>query len=164
MMSNPRNNRPAHDFRASSLLAAFLKLEKKDQQSIGDKVKIAVDPNASDEQRHRAEEEVLAVLRKVGGPAAGIRSLSQQDRLSAEQLALRGRMDQQEVEFAERLSRLMAERQVTQAELARRIGVGQSAVSMLLSRKCRPQPRTLGKIAEALGVRVEDLWPGKVGP
>jgi transcriptional regulator with XRE-family HTH domain len=90
--------------------------------------------------------------------------LSQDERLSAEQRALSGRMDQEETQFAERLSRLLAERQLTQAELARRICVGQSAVSMLLSRKCRPQPRTLGKIAEALGVGVEDLWPGKVGP
>jgi len=34
---------------------------------------------------------------------------------------------------------------------------------MLLARKCRPQPRTLGKLAEALGVSVEEIWPGKVG-
>jgi DNA-binding Xre family transcriptional regulator len=163
-MSDPRNNRPGHDFRASTLLAAFLKLEKRDRDKVSAKVKIAADPTVSDEQRRRAEEEVLAVLSKAGGPSAGVRPLSQDERLSAEQRELRRRMDGEEVEFVERLSRLMAERKVTQAELARRIGVGQSAVSMLLSRKCRPQPRTLGKIAEALGVGVEDLWPGKVGP
>jgi lambda repressor-like predicted transcriptional regulator len=96
-------------------------------------------------------------------PVSVSRALSQEERLSPEQREMRKRMDHQEEQFVERLSRLLAERQITPAELARRIGVGQSAVSMLLSRKCRPQPRTLGKIADALGVRVEDLWPGKVG-
>jgi DNA-binding XRE family transcriptional regulator len=163
-MSNPRNNHPGHDFRASTLLAAFLKLEKRDREKVSEKVRIAADPIVSEEQRHRAEAEVLAILGKAGVPTSGARPLSQEERLSAEQREVRRRMDEEELEFAERLSRLMAEHQVTQAELARRIGVGQSAVSMLLSRKCRPQPRTLGKIAEALGVRVEDLWTGKVGP
>lgn len=162
-MSNPGNNCLGNDLQASTVLAAFLQLKKRDQETISDKVKIAVDPTVSEEQRRRAEEEVLVALHKAGGPASGIRPLSQEERLSPGQRALRGRMDQEEEQFAERLSRLLAKREMTQAELARRIGVGQSAVSMLLSRKCRPQPRTLGKIAEALGVRIEDLWPGKIG-
>jgi lambda repressor-like predicted transcriptional regulator len=164
MMSEPTTMRPGPDFSVSTLLAAFLKLEKSEQEAVGAKVQAAVDPAVSDEQRRQVEDAILAVLRKAGGPASGVRPLSQDERLSAEQRALRGRMDQEETQFAERLSRLMAERQLTQAELARRMAVGQSAVSMLLSRKCRPQPRTLGKIAEALGVGVKDLWPGKVGP
>jgi DNA-binding Xre family transcriptional regulator len=164
MMSDPTILRPGHDFSASTVLAAFLKLAKSEQEAISAKVKTAVDPAVSDEQRRRAEDAILATLRKAGGSTSGARSLSQDERLSAEQRSLRGRMAEDEMRFAENLSRLMAERQMTQVELARRIGVGQSAVSMLLSRKCRPQPRTLGKIAEALGVGVEDLWPGKVGP
>lgn len=148
---------------AGAVLAAFLKLPSPEQEVVRARVETAVDPSASAEQRRRAEDAILAALRGAGGFASGARPLRQDERLSAEQRALRGRMDQEEVQFAERLSRLLAERQVTQAELARRIGVGQSAVSMLLSRKCRPQPRNLGKIADALGVRVEDLWPGNVG-
>jgi transcriptional regulator with XRE-family HTH domain len=54
----------------------------------------------------------------------------------------------------------MAQRQLTQAELAQRIGVGQSAISMLLKRRCRPQRKTLGKLATTLGVEVEALWAG----
>jgi transcriptional regulator with XRE-family HTH domain len=65
-----------------------------------------------------------------------------------------------EAAFAATLARLMADRQLTQVQLAERISVGQSAISMLLKRRCRPQRRTLGKLAEALGAPVEELWPG----
>ncbi len=148
----------------SAVLDSFLKLDKSGQQAIRTKVEVAVDPTVSAEQRLEAEKAVLAHLGLESGPKVAARAVSREERLSPEQRALRERMDRQEVEFSRRLSQLMAERQMTQTELARLVGVGQSAVSMLLSRKCQPQPRTLGKIAEALGVKVEDLWPGKLGP
>ncbi len=148
----------------SAILATFLKLDASKQEAIREKVEVAVDPAAGTAQREDAEKAIVAALKLAGDPRSSVRVLTREELLSGEQLALRERMDQQESEFAERLCRLMAERQMTQAELARHIGVGQSAVSMLLSRKCRPQPRTLGKIATALGVSVEDLWSGKVGP
>ncbi len=69
------------------------------------------------------------------------------------------RLDREEVIFANRLARLIDEKSVTQVELARRIGVSQSAISMLLARRCRPQRRTVARIAEALGVSESDLWP-----
>lgn len=68
------------------------------------------------------------------------------------------RMDQQEATFAERLRNLMEEKRITQAELAEKIGVGQPAISMMLNRSCRPQRKTISKIAAALGVTPEDLW------
>jgi len=48
---------------------------------------------------------------------------------------------------------------MTQSELGDRIGVGQSAISMMLSRNCRPQKGTVKKIADALEVQPSDLWP-----
>jgi transcriptional regulator with XRE-family HTH domain len=69
-------------------------------------------------------------------------------------------MDKAEAAFAATLARLMAEREMTEAQLAEWSGVGQSAISMLLKRRCRPQRRTLPKLAEALGVTAEELWPG----
>jgi lambda repressor-like predicted transcriptional regulator len=68
-------------------------------------------------------------------------------------------MDDEEKTFAHRLRVAMAEKQVTQAELAARVGIGQPAVSMMLNRSCRPQRRTVERIAEALGVPAEHLWP-----
>jgi transcriptional regulator with XRE-family HTH domain len=53
----------------------------------------------------------------------------------------------------------MEERGVTQTELAERIGVGQPAISNMLCRQCRPQKRTVEKIAAALEVAPEELWP-----
>jgi lambda repressor-like predicted transcriptional regulator len=68
-------------------------------------------------------------------------------------------MDQQEATFAERLRRLMDAKGITQSELAAKIGVGQPAVSMMLKRSCRPQRKTIEKIALALGVSAADVWP-----
>jgi lambda repressor-like predicted transcriptional regulator len=70
------------------------------------------------------------------------------------------RMDREEATFAERLRDAMRERGVTQAQLAEKIGVGQPAISMMLQRECRPQRRTVTRLAEALGVSPDDLWPG----
>ncbi|CAN5393101.1 hypothetical protein BH10PLA2_BH10PLA2_27930 [soil metagenome] len=61
--------------------------------------------------------------------------------------------------FAERLKELMATKQISQQELAERIGCSQPAISQLLSRVCRPQKRTILKLAEALSVHPSELWP-----
>lgn len=86
--------------------------------------------------------------------------ISRDERMTPELRELRARMDKVEAAFAATLARLLAERQLTEAELAERIGVGRPAISMLLKRRCRPQRRTLSKLAEALGVPVDELWPG----
>jgi lambda repressor-like predicted transcriptional regulator len=70
-------------------------------------------------------------------------------------------MDRQEATFAERLRTAMTHKGVTQAELAAKIGIGQPAISMMLNRACRPQRKTVEKIANALGVEAEELWPVK---
>jgi predicted XRE-type DNA-binding protein len=73
--------------------------------------------------------------------------------------SLLSHMDHQEATFAERLRGVMDRTGVTQSELAARIGVGQPAVSMMLNRTCRPQRKTIDKIAVALGVSATALWP-----
>jgi plasmid maintenance system antidote protein VapI len=70
------------------------------------------------------------------------------------------KMDREEATFAERLREAMERRSVTQLDLAKRIGVTQPAISMMLQRECRPQRRTVVKLAEALGISPQDLWPG----
>ncbi len=69
------------------------------------------------------------------------------------------RMDTQETTFAARLRELMTAKGVTQQEIADRIGCSQPAISQMLNRKCRPQKRTILKLAEALGSRPQELWP-----
>jgi lambda repressor-like predicted transcriptional regulator len=67
--------------------------------------------------------------------------------------------DSQEALFADRVGELLKKTGMRQKDLADRIGVGQPAISMMLSRKCRPQRKTVEKIAEALGVLPSDIWP-----
>lgn len=67
-------------------------------------------------------------------------------------------MDDQETQFAKRLRKLMKDKCVTQKELAERVGCSQPAISQMLNRKCRPQRKTLEKMATALNVDVKELW------
>ena len=68
-------------------------------------------------------------------------------------------MDRQEESFANTLRALLEEKGMTQVELAEMLGIGQPAISMMLQRQCRPQRRTVARIAEALGVECSALWP-----
>jgi transcriptional regulator with XRE-family HTH domain len=68
-------------------------------------------------------------------------------------------MNNQEAEFAERLRTIMKDKNISQSQLAERINCSQPAVSQMLNRKCRPQRKTLNKIAAALGVDARELWP-----
>jgi len=78
---------------------------------------------------------------------------------NAELLEIISCMDAQEASFSERLRTLMEEQGVTQQELADAVGLRQSAIANILGRNCRPQKRTVKKIAEAMGVAPKDLWP-----
>lgn len=71
---------------------------------------------------------------------------------------IRRELDAEEELFAAKLEARMRDAGLTQADLAKRAGVGQPAISMMLKRKCRPQRRTVVKLAEALGVSPADLW------
>lgn len=68
-------------------------------------------------------------------------------------------MNAQEETFARRLREVMAAKQISQQELAARVGCSQPAVSQMLNRACRPQKRTVVRLAEALQVHPRDLWP-----
>ena len=69
------------------------------------------------------------------------------------------RMDCQEATFADRLRELMTIKRVTQEELSNRVGCSQPAISQMLNRKCRPQKKTILKLADALQVQPQELWP-----
>lgn len=69
------------------------------------------------------------------------------------------KFDADEVTFSDRLKTILEQRNMKQDELAELIGVQQPAVSMMLARKCRPQRKTLERIAEAFKMPIEELWP-----
>ncbi len=70
-------------------------------------------------------------------------------------------MNSQQEFFAQRLRAILDSKRISQLELARRMGCTQPAISQLLDRlpHCRPQKRTIHKLAEALAVPPQELWP-----
>jgi DNA-binding XRE family transcriptional regulator len=141
-------------------LDTFLRLPREEKKNIEEQVRRAKDPALPKAEREKAMVALCQSLGlSAGDPSDGL-PVSKEERLTAAHLEVRKRMDDEEAVFARNLELLMAQRQLTQTELAQRIGVGQSAISMLLKRRCRPQRKTLGKLAAALGVEVEALWPG----
>lgn len=69
-----------------------------------------------------------------------------------------------ETDFAERLAILLDERGMTQLELAARVGVTRAAMSRYVSGDREPRFVTLVRIAEELGVHVEELVPSGADP
>ncbi len=68
-------------------------------------------------------------------------------------------LDSQETVFADRLREILDRKNIKQEELAERVGCTQSAISKMLTRNCRPQKKTIFKLADALNVEPTDLWP-----
>lgn len=69
-----------------------------------------------------------------------------------------------DVGFGERLSRLLAERSMTQLDLASRVGVTRAAMSRYVAGEREPRFVTLSRIASELGVAVDALLPGAGSP
>ena len=84
--------------------------------------------------------------------ADGLRKLERANQRASE-------LDAEEATFAERLKAIMDSRDWTQERLAAAIGVGQPAISNMLNRQCRPQRSTVTRLADALGVEPNELWP-----
>jgi DNA-binding XRE family transcriptional regulator len=61
------------------------------------------------------------------------------------------------------LSEALQKADMTQAELARRIGGHQPDVSDWCNSKCQPPGRTMIQIAKLLGTTVESLWKPERG-
>jgi lambda repressor-like predicted transcriptional regulator len=148
---------------AVQILPAYLEKSPSVQAVIRDLLNIARNDRLPPEERKWAEAAVHDALfryqacepDKLGALA------SREERHQLSGLAEEHqRMEEEERAFAANLARLLGQRNLSQAELARRVGVGPSAISMMLSRRCRPQQRTVEKIARALEVDVGELWPG----
>lgn len=65
-----------------------------------------------------------------------------------------------ETQTAKKIKHLMIEKEVSGAEIGRRVGVTRQAVYHVIA-GIRVSPHLRQAIAEALGVRIESLWPIK---
>lgn len=155
--------------RATSLLATNVKvfLEIKSaydecapeiREVIDDMCAICASEDATDDQKQMAMHTILEAL----FPSLAVDVIGCVDRIRSlpESQAYEREMDAQEETFANRLKATMTEKGWSQEKLAERTGVGQPAISNMLNRQSRPQTKTVLRIAEALDVPPEDLWPG----
>jgi DNA-binding Xre family transcriptional regulator len=143
----------------AKLLQAYLNCDEEDRQGITSMTSIATDPDATDDEIEAA----LETLREGLFPTEPV-DLGIDRELEPDEESIWKQMDFEEETFASRLDRCMKTKRMSQVELAAAIGVGQPAISMMLSRNCRPQHRTVEKIARALDVPPNDLWPGFGSP
>jgi transcriptional regulator with XRE-family HTH domain len=104
----------------------------------------ALFPNSDDSGQYG-----LDLVASEASAAAGSPSLAREVR----------KMNTQQATFAERLRAVMEAKRISQQELAVRVGCSQPAISQMLNRNCRPQKKTILKLAEALNVQACDLWP-----
>jgi transcriptional regulator with XRE-family HTH domain len=95
-------------------------------------------------------------LRRIQGDSAKGHPIESRRPVDSNRLE---QFDAHETSFADRLSKLLIEKNITQEELADRIGCTQSAISKMLTRNARPRRTTIFKMAEALKVKPTDLWP-----
>jgi lambda repressor-like predicted transcriptional regulator len=145
----------------AEVLPAYLNCPNEVQALIQQMAKVVNDPAATEEARRGARAAIAAAL--FGGGRNEAFGVDLEDyaasRVSARVKAIDTQLNEEEAVFAERLAALLEKKSMSQAELAKAVGVGQSAISMMLARRCRPQRRTVEKIARALNVAAEELWP-----
>ncbi len=143
----------------AKLLMTFLGHDTEIRDGVASMASIVVDPDASEDEIEAA----VNTMKEGLFPSASI-DLEAPAELEDGELAVSERMDSEEGEFAAALRRYMEKKSLTQEELADAIGVGQPAISMMLSRSCRPQRRTVEKLARALEIAPSDLWSGYEAP
>lgn len=154
-----------HSLLFAKFFHAFMECSDEIQTAVREMIAIVVDQESEEDEREMALATIAdALFPNRHNGEIGI-ELEESERMGAEfsdeTRQVLDEMDQEEATFAEQLRTVMKEKEITQADLAKRIGIGQPAISMMLNRQCRPQRRTISKLAESLGVLPQELWPTK---
>lgn len=144
-------------------VAALTECSDEVQQTVFAMISVVEDPASTEFERQRAANTIRDALELQPFQARdGIDlALCEADAAArSQEIADIGRrMDSQEAAFAAKLKELLKNKGLTQTELARRVECSQPAVSLMLSRACRPQRQTIIKLAAALDVHPRELWP-----
>jgi len=152
---------------ASKFLRAYIECSDEIQAGIRDMLLILSDPNTDEDDRDMTLMTLADALFPNPHDGKLGMDLEESEKLGAgfsdEMRTTLEEMDRQEVAFADRLRKVMENQGITQEELAVKINVGQPAISNMLNRQCRPQRRTVLRLAQSLGIAPEELWPGFQG-
>jgi DNA-binding XRE family transcriptional regulator len=138
------------------LLPMYLRCSSKVQEIIVEMAKLIGSPESAEEDRERACGTVAGALLAFATDEQSSAHRPHRLSIPSETRAL---MAEHQRALAARLKSLRQEKNWTQEELARRSGVGQSAISTIENGQCRPQAGTLVKLAEALGVSKNEFLP-----
>ena len=148
---------------ATKFLRAYLECSDEIQAGIREMMEILNDPSTEEDDRDMTLLTLAdALFPNPHGGKLG-QDLEESERIGAEyseemRIALE-EMDKEEETFAARLRNLMESRGITQQQLAETLQIGQPAISNILNRQCRPQRKTVLRIANALRVEPDSLWP-----
>ncbi len=152
---------------AAKFLRAYLECSDEIQAGIRGMLEILNDPNTDNDDRDMTLMTLADALFPNPHDGKLGMDLEESERIGAgcseEMRATLEEMDREEATFASLLRNAMEAQGITQEQLAAKIRVGQPAISNMLSRQCRPQRRTILRLAEALSVSPETLWPGFQG-
>lgn len=148
---------------AAKLLRNYLECNDAVQGGIREMIEIVNSPNSDEDEREMALRTIQEALFPVYHNGTFGVGLDDADTLATSnqrdgKVSL-NEIEREEQTFADRLRSHIDKRGITQDDLAAKIGVGQTAIAMMLSRHCRPQRRTIRRLAEALGVAPNELWP-----
>jgi lambda repressor-like predicted transcriptional regulator len=143
----------------AQLLLAYHECSDEIRSVIDEMSGIIVDPDTDEDDRTMAASTIMEAL----FPAAvhdGLKAFGSKVQ-SRESKRVRLDLENEETVFADRLRAEMERKNISQETLAALTGVGQPAISNILTRRCRPQRKTVARFAQALNVSEEELWPAQ---
>jgi lambda repressor-like predicted transcriptional regulator len=149
---------------AANFLRAYLECSDEIQAGIREMLEVLNDPNTDNDDRDMTLRTLAdALFPNPHNGKLGI-DLEESEKVGAdyseEMRATLEEMNREEETFADRLRSVLETQGITQEQLAQKAGVGQPAISNILNRQCRPQRRTVRRLADAIGVQPSELWPG----
>lgn len=152
-------------FNNAKVLHAYLECSDEIQAGVRDLLGIVFDENADGVERKMALTTIAdALFPHLYKDQLGM-DLEESERDAADHdpefAEVVKELDSEEDAFASRLAQEMRKRNMTQTELAEKVGVGQPAISNMLNRSCRPQMSTVKRMAAALEIDAAGLWPDK---
>jgi lambda repressor-like predicted transcriptional regulator len=147
----------------ADVFQAYMECSDEIQEVVREMVLVIHDPEVTEDEREMAYSTIadaLFPMRHAGNLGVDLEEAERLEADKSEAFAqVKDAMDYEQDLFSRRVLAAMTTQGMTQAALAEACGFGQSALSNLLSRGNRPQRRTVQKIAKALGITPEDLWP-----
>jgi len=156
-------NRNIESLNTIKALSLYRECSAEVQEAVSDMLDVLSSADADEDERVRAIHTIAELLFPT--PHKGRYGIAMED-IDAEAASVDSsardvarHLDEEEQNFAAALRKQMSAIDMTQAELAKRAGIGQPAIAMMLRRQCRPQQRTVEKLANAIGIAPSELWP-----